>query len=118
MRRMWKHLKNKKGFTLMEAVLAIAIVGIIAAIVMPLLSNAINTFKAASALQKTASDTEYKNATANNDLTDIYVTVKLDTNGGGEKAESRFKFSQATTQDGKYDIEITYYELKKGDETK
>ena len=119
MRRFFRRSKGKKGFTLMEVVVALAVVGIIAAMLLPLISSAMQSFSAAASLKRTATAAEKANATStSNTLTDMYITIHLDTNGGGSNAESRFKFTKSTASESKYDVTVTYYELKKGDEEK
>ncbi|MBP5404720.1 MAG: type II secretion system protein [Clostridia bacterium] len=119
MRKM-RRLKGKKGFTLMEVVIALAVVGMITALILPLVSGAIRSFALAKSLRTTATSAEKANATgsSSNTLEDIYVTVRLSTSGGTETAESRYKFTRSSASDGKYDVQVTYYELKKGDESK
>jgi len=120
MKRCFTRLKGKKGFTLMEVVVALAVVGIIAAMILPLVSSAMKSFSAANSLRNTAIAAEKKNTTgdSSNSFSDMYVTIQLDTYGGATVAESRFKFTKSTASESKYDVTVTYYELKKGDETK
>ena len=105
----------------MEVVVALAVVGIIAALILPLVSSAITSFSAANSLRNTAVSAEKKNTMGDsgNALTDMYVTVQLDVNGGRALvAESRFKFTKSTASESKYDVTVTYYELKNGNENK
>ena len=119
MRLFHNRMRGKKGFTLMEVVVALAVVGIIAAMILPLTASALTSFSAADSLRKTATSAEDKNATGTSNTTaDMYVTIHLDTDGNGANAESRFKFTKAESKDSKYDVTVTYYELKYGDETK
>lgn len=119
MRKM-RRLKGKKGFTLMEVVLALAVVGMITAMILPLVSGAIRSFALANSLRTTATKAEKSNATGGsaNSTADVYVTVRLSTKSGTETAESRYKFTKSSASDSKYDVQVTYYELKKGDEAK
>ena len=41
MRKLWKKMKNKQGFTLMEMLIVVAIIGILIAIMIPTFSNAL-----------------------------------------------------------------------------
>lgn len=120
MRRFLRRVKGSRGFTLMEVVVALAVVGIIAALILPLVSSAITSFSAANSLRNTAVSAEKKNAMgdSSNKLNDVYVTVQLDTYGRSLVAESRFKFTSSSASESKYDVTVTYYELKNGNEGK
>ena len=120
MKRFFRRMKGKKGFTLMEVVIALAVVGIISAMILPLVSSAMTSFSAANSLRKTAVQVGEKNAKgdASNALTDMYVTIHLDTTGRASNAESKFKFTKSSANESKYDVTVTYYELKYGDEGK
>ena len=116
--------KSKKAFTLMECVCAIAIVSLISAIVLPLTSGAIKSFRAADSMRKVASAASYKNATQASGITDpdtnvkntktLYVTISF--TNPSMQAESAFSFTQSTSTDSKYDVAVTYYDLKYGRE--
>ena len=109
-----KRRLGKRGFTLMEVVVALAVVGIISAMILPLASAAIRSFAAANALRTTATKAETENAigTSNTKET-LYVTVTYTgTLGGSRAATSRFKFTKSTAKDDKYDVLVEYYELK------
>ena len=121
MRRLFRHRRmGKRGFTLMEVVIAIAVVGIISAMILPLASAAMQSFKAANALRTTAATAEADNAVkTNNPKETIYVKItlmnlrKADTNQPYDRtSEMRYSFTKTTATDSTYDIVVTYYELK------
>ena len=109
-----KRRLGKRGFTLMEVVVALAVVGIISAMILPLASAAIRSFAAAKALRTTATQAEKENAIGtNNEKETLYVTITLtNAQGGTRSATSRFKFTKSTATDAKYDVQVEYYELK------
>lgn len=114
--------KCKKGFTLMECVCAIAVVGIISAMLLPLTAGAIRSFRATQSLRETAAAASAKNATKKTDGTNnkqkkLYVTVSYSIYPRME-AESSFVFSESTSSDSDYNVSVTYYDLKYGFETK
>jgi len=117
--------KNSKGFTLMECVCAIAIVGLLAALLLPLTSSAIISMRASDSLRKASMDAAYQNATSatvfsgtGKNVHTMYVKVNIyGYNALSSSSESAFVFteSQAT---GKYEVQVTYYDLKHGNEEK
>ena len=120
MKRFFGRIRGKKGFTLMEVVIALAVVGLISAMLLPLLSSAIKSFSAANSLRNTSVSAETNNTTGtSNSTVDMYVTIHLDTDAsGGSTAESKFKFTKSTASESKYAVTVTYYELKYGNEGK
>ena len=115
--------KCKKAFTLMECVCAIAIVGLLSALILPLTSAAIKSMKVSDSLREAAAQASYKNATTktvtsgnNKNVETIFVTVDYSRSISGLSAESAFVFtkSEATGED---EIKIVYYDLKYGKET-
>ena len=122
MRKFGKYAKGKKGFTLMEVVVALAVVGIISAIILPLLATAVRSFTAAEKLRTTAATASKSNATANvaDDKKDtLYVTVQFEGTQQTMKAMGEgYKFTKTEAKDKQYDVVVTYYELKSGDEVK
>ena len=131
MKKILRFLKKcKKGFTLMECVCAIALVGILSAIILPLTASGVKSMQASDNLRKTATTASASNATKKTVTTGngknvktMYVTVKYDTAGltGSSSSwgqESAFVFTESTEKgDTKYDVQVTYYDLKYGMET-
>ena len=118
--------KNGKGFTLMECVCALAIVGLLSAVLLPLTSSAIVSMRTSDSLRKAAETAAYSDATTatvvkgkNKNVETMYVTVEF-TNLGGTaasvKSESAFAFLKSQ-ETGNYDVQVTYYDLKYGKET-
>ena len=130
MKRMMRFFKRcKKAFTLMECVCAIALVGILSAMILPLTGSGIKSMKNSDALRRTATAASAKNATkatytsgSNKNVKTMYVTVKYDAAGltGSSRIwgqESAFVFT-VSTELGDDDIKVTYYDLKNGFEQK
>ena len=114
----------------MECVCAIAIVGILSAMILPLTANAIASMRASDSMRTRASEASAKNATVatvtdpnsgNYNVKTMYVTVKFDGNitstAGDWGQESAFSFTESSSIDTKNDVKITYYDLKYGKET-
>ena len=108
--------KNKKGFTLLEVVIALAVVSLICALVLPLTNSAMNSFNAAQSMRDTASTTgkrmstiKYKDSGKSEEK--MYVTIKYN-NSLGITTESQLLFSKTEASNAKYDIKITYYDLE------
>ena len=117
--------KNGKGFTLMECVCAIAIVGLLSALLLPLTSSAIVSMRASDSLRKAAMDAAQKNATtatvlsgSGKNVQTLYVNVDIDGANGARmvRSESAFVFTKSEATGG-YDVKVTYYDLKYGKET-
>lgn len=107
--------KNKKGFTLMEVVIALAVVGLICSLILPLTASAINSFNAAQQMRNVANAATKKMATtkygdSGKDKVTLYITVTFPTLG--VKSESKFKFSGSTEKESTYGSQVTYYELE------
>ena len=126
MRRRFRFFgKSGKGFTLMECVCAIAIVGLLSALLLPLTSSAIISMKTSDSLRKASMDASQKNATVatvvsgtKKNVETMYVTVQFSTMGGtalSVKTESAFVFTKSEVT-GNYDVKVTYYDLKYGKE--
>lgn len=120
--------KFKKGFTLMECVCAIAVVGLLSSIILPLTATAMKAVQTSDALRVAASDASAKNASVTTDKNDtstsqtMYVTVDYGTLFDGHEsrqlhAESAFVFTKSTSSNESYEVEVTYYDLKYGMET-
>ena len=115
--------KCKKGFTLIECVCALAVVGLFSALMLPLLSTAMSSFRVSDSIRKTASSAAKNNATLKTDSnqssgshqTTLYVTVEY--SGINAYAESAFVFTESKATGG-YDVVVTYYDLKYGNEGK
>ena len=115
--------KNSRGFTLMECVCAIAIVGLLAAVLLPLTSSAIISMRASDSLRKASMEAAKQNATTATVLTGdgknvqtLYVSVHIyGFNGLATRAESAFVFTKSEAT-GNYDVKVTYYDLKYGNE--
>ena len=111
--------KNGKGFTLMECVCAIAIVGMLSAVILPLTSSAIVSMRASDSLRQAAMDAAKQNATtatvtSGNKKNVETMYVKID--AWYFSSESAFVFTKSEATGG-YDIKVTYYDLKYGNET-
>ena len=114
----------------MECICAIAIVGLLSAVILPLTSSAILSMRASDSLRTKASEASAKNATTktvtdgnNKNVKTMYVNVKYDdefhitSTTGSWGQESAFVFTQSEAKDEKYDVQIDYYDLKYGMET-
>ena len=113
----------------MECVCAIAVVGIISAIILPLTAGAIRSMRVSDGLRTAAAGASAKNASVTTDKNDkntsetMYVTIDYTGSVSGLKAESAFVFTKTTdsvvvTDDGKFkdEVVVTYYDLKYGKE--
>ena len=132
--------KCKKAFTLMECVCAIAVVGLLSAIILPLTFSAVNSMNASNALRNTAAKASAQNATQKTDLsktavpeenktdnnktpsgydtyTTLYVTINY-TSLSGMHAESAFIFTENCIKDQDNKVSVVYYDLKNGMEEK
>jgi len=74
-----QNLKKKKGFTIIELVIVIAVIAILAAVLIPTFSNVISKANASAALQEANNAykealIDQKDAALENDKTFIYVT--------------------------------------------
>ena len=112
--------KCKKAFTLMECVCAIAVVGLLSALILPLTAEAMRSMRTSDALRTAASDASYQNATkktssSNGNYETMYVTIKY-TNVQGMQAESAFSFTKSEITNGTEKVKVTYYDLKYGKE--
>ncbi|MCR4726136.1 MAG: type II secretion system GspH family protein [Clostridia bacterium] len=118
MKRVFKMRKNKRGFTLMEVVIALAVVGLICALILPLTSSAMASFNAAQEMRNVASTANKEMATSKyatdssseKRKKDLYVTVRFDELA--IKSESKLKFSQTGASESKYGSTVTYYDLE------
>ena len=127
--------KNRKGFTLMECVCAIAIVGLLSAVLLPLTSSAIVSMKTSNELRRAAEAAAYSDATTatvvngkNKNVETMYVTVTISEPRKKEQTdndpapdviattESAFAFLKSQ-ETGEYNVQVTYYDLKYGKET-
>jgi len=138
MKRFISFLKKcKKGFTLMECVCAIAVVGLLSAIILPLTASAIRSMRVSDAIRTKAAEASSRNATIKTDtkaakLDDkkkdalseyttyrtMYVTISYSTAGLNDmRAESAFVFTESNTKDKDLGVSVTYYDLKYGKET-
>ena len=119
--------KFKKGFTLMECVCAIAVVGLLSSIILPLTATAMKAVQTSDALRVVAAEAAAKNASVTTDKNDtdtsqtMYVTVDYGTIYDGSKytalhAESAFVFTKTSSSDENYLVSVTYYDLKYGKE--
>ncbi len=105
----------------MECVCAIALVGLISAMILPLTNSAMQSLRASDSLRKTASEAASKNATVKTSSTNknqktLYVTVSYNV-GTTMQAESAFVFTSSNAQDSDMGVSVTYYDLKYGKET-
>ena len=127
MRRRFRFFgKNGKGFTLMECVCALAVVGLISALLLPLTASAVISMRASDSLRKASMEAANKDATASTvfsgtgkNIETMYVTVEIDGANGARmvKSESAFVFTRSEAT-GNYDVKVTYYDLKYGNEVK
>lgn len=70
---------NKKGFTIVELVIVIAVIGILAAVLIPTFGSVINNAKESAALQEARSIyTEYIAATVGDGTTEDNLYIKVD----------------------------------------
>lgn len=132
--------KCKKGFTLMECVCAIAVVGLLTSIILPLTAMAMKSMTTANSLRVAAANAAAANATTatdtskkaltqdqKNNLNDrptgydtyktLYVTINYSTITGMH-AESAFVFTENCSRDKSQAVSVTYYDLKYGKEEK
>ena len=115
--------KFKKGFTLMECVCAIAVVGLLSAIILPLTAASIKSMRVSDALRTAAQDASSKNASVTTNKNDkstsesIYVTVNYKDVPGVSHVESAFVFTKTNSTNNDYKVSVTYYDLKYGKET-
>ena len=65
----------RRGFTLLELVLVVAILGVVAAIAAPRYGNAIQNYRANAAAQRLRADLEYARARAKSTSSSRTVTV-------------------------------------------
>ena len=110
----------------MECVCAIAIVGLLSALLLPLTSSAIISMRASDSLRKASMEAANQNATTatvvtgkNRNVETMYVTVEFSSLGGSAakvKSESAFIFTKSEAT-GNYDVKVTYFDLKYGKET-
>ena len=133
--------KCKKAFTLMECVCAIAVVGLLSAIILPLTFSAVNSMNASNALRTTAAKASAQNATQKTDIsktavpeadktnnnktpggyntyTTLYVTIDYNKSLSGMRAESAFIFTENCSKDQDNKVSVVYYDLKNGMEEK
>ena len=118
--------KCKKAFTLMECVCAIAVVGLLSAVIMPLTFAAINSMAASDALRTVATEASANNVTGNNAKTEtLYVTITYVDDSSDPNttiknkdmhAESSFVFTKTNSANDTYHVEVEYYDLKYGKE--
>lgn len=116
--------KCKKGFTLMECVCAIAVVGLLSAVILPLTASSMKSLRASDALRAVASEAAAENASITTDKTDkthtesMYVTIAYTTDKLTDmRAESAFVFTKTSASDTDLKVSVTYYDLKYGKET-
>lgn len=115
--------KCKKGFTLMECVCAIAVVGLLSAIILPLTAASIRSMRVSDALRSAAQDASAKNASVTTNKNDtntsqtMYVTVNYANVTGVSHVESAFVFTKTNSDNDDYAVSVTYYDLKYGKET-
>ena len=117
--------KSGRGFTLMECVCAIAIVGLLSALLLPLTSSAMMSMRTSDSLRKASMDASTKNATTatytsgtNKNVERMFVNVEYFNESGYTMVqnEAAFVFTKSEVT-GAYDVKVTYYDLKNGKET-
>ena len=119
--------KCKRGFSLMECVCALALVGLISTAILPLTSSALQSLRTSNSIRSTASSATDVNATRqtskeNGNQKTMYVTVSYTVKDGNKtgslEAESAFVFTESTATSGdNTNVTVTYYDLKYGKET-
>ena len=110
----------------MECICAIAVVGMISALLFPLLSNAIRSFRVSDSLRERATAASSANATNKTTTTKtMYVTLYIKLSDATDpsaaypsemRAESAFAFTESKATDSTLGVEVTYYDLKYGKE--
>ena len=116
--------QNKKGFTIVELVIVVAVIAILAAVLIPTFSNVVGSAKeAALASDAKALYTEYvaKQAEEGKDIADeVYVYVETVVEGEGENKQSVDYYllvKNGVVQDKNSDKKITLEgDAYKGDE--
>lgn len=90
-----KKLNNKKGFTIVELVIVIAVIGILAGVLIPTFSSVINSANESSALQEAKSTLENILAVNNGSIdanTKFYI-CNVTTTGATTTAEIKYTYS-------------------------
>jgi len=102
----------------MEVVIALAVVGLICALVLPLTSSAMASFNAAQEMRDVATTANKEMATSKfstdssteKNKKTMYVTVRFDELA--IKTESKLRFSETGASESKYGSAVTYYDLE------
>ena len=77
-----KSLKNKKGFTIVELVIVIAVIAILAAVMIPTFSNIVNKANESAAMQKAKNAyTNWLASDATNVKSDLNLCIESDQSG-------------------------------------
>ena len=105
----------------MECVCAIAVVGLLSAVILPLTSAAIKSMRVSDAIRTAAADASAQNVSVETKKSDLvhtetmYVTVNYN-DIAGMRAESAFMFTKTNSENADMDVQVTYYDLKYGKE--
>ena len=87
-----KKLNNKKGFTIVELVIVIAVIGILAGVLIPTFSSVIDSAKESSALQEAKATLENILAVNNGSIASETKFVVCDVANDGSKATVKYTY--------------------------
>ena len=87
-----KKLNNKKGFTIVELVIVIAVIGILAGVLIPTFSSVINSANESSALQEAKATLENILAVNNGSIASNTKFVVCDVANDGSKATVKYTY--------------------------
>ena len=111
----------------MECVCAIAVVGLLSAIILPLTVSAMRSMRVSDAIRTSAATASANNAIVatdkkhtnmdkyDNGVHTMYVTINYTSgNVSDMHAESAFLFTYNKSQNSDLDVKVVYYDLKNG----
>ena len=88
-----KKLNNKKGFTIVELVIVIAVIGILAGVLIPTFSSVIDSAKESSALQEAKATLENVLAVNNGSIATKTKFVICDVAKDGSRATVKYTYN-------------------------